>query len=55
MPTDTQFEIEKKTVEQLREARERIQKELGKVLVGQHEVVEPPDPDLMIEQANRDT
>jgi len=26
--------------EQLREARERINKELGKVLVGQHEVVE---------------
>ncbi len=34
------YEIEKKTVEQLREARERIQKELSKVLVGQHEVIE---------------
>ncbi|HVS71915.1 MAG TPA: AAA family ATPase [Phycisphaerae bacterium] len=34
------YEAEKKTVEQLREARERIYRELSKVLVGQHEVVE---------------
>ena len=37
---ESKFEIEKKTVEQLRDARERIHKELGKVLVGQQEVVE---------------
>ncbi|HVX85156.1 MAG TPA: AAA family ATPase [Phycisphaerae bacterium] len=34
------YEAEKKTVEQLREARERIYRELSKVLVGQNEVVE---------------
>jgi len=33
-------DMERKTVEQIREARERIQKELSKVLVGQQEVVE---------------
>ena len=36
----TKYEIERKTVEQLREARERIIKELSKVMVGQHQVVE---------------
>jgi MoxR-like ATPase len=34
------YEIERKVVEQLREARERILKELSKVMVGQHQVVE---------------
>ena len=34
------YETEKKTVEQIREARERILRELSKVMVGQHEVVE---------------
>src|SRR4051795_7810663 len=34
------YEMERKTVEQLREARERILKELSKVMVGQQEVVE---------------
>jgi MoxR-like ATPase len=38
--TETNYEIERKTVERLREARERILKELSKVMVGQHEVVE---------------
>ena len=33
-------DMERKTVEQIREARERIQKELSKVLVGQQEVIE---------------
>ena len=40
MANETPREIERKTVEQIREARERIQKELSKVLVGQQEVVE---------------
>ena len=40
MANETIQEIERKTVEQIREARERIQKELSKVLVGQQEVVE---------------
>jgi MoxR-like ATPase len=41
MSTETsRYEIERKVVEQLREARERIGKELSKVMVGQHEVVE---------------
>ena len=38
--TETSFEIERKTVEQLREARTRILGELSKVMVGQNEVVE---------------
>ena len=33
------YETEKKTVEQIRDARERILRELSKVMVGQHEVV----------------
>jgi MoxR-like ATPase len=37
---DTPFELERKAVEQLREARQRIGKELGKAVVGQREVVE---------------
>jgi len=36
----TPFEIERRTVEQLREARARIDKELSKAIVGQREVVE---------------
>src|SRR3954451_309254 len=40
MATETNYEIERKVVERLREARERILKELSKVMVGQHEVVE---------------
>lgn len=40
MATDTKYEIEKKAVEQLREARERINSELSKVMVGQQQVVE---------------
>jgi MoxR-like ATPase len=36
----SRYEIERKVVEQLREARERINRELSKVMVGQHEVVE---------------
>jgi MoxR-like ATPase len=36
----TPYEIERKTVEQLREARELIYKELSKVMVGQKEIVE---------------
>src|SRR4051794_37904125 len=36
----TAYDMERKTVEQLREARERILKELSKVMVGQREVVE---------------
>jgi MoxR-like ATPase len=38
--TGNTYELERKTVEQLREARERIYKELSKVMVGQKEVVE---------------
>ena len=38
--TDTSYEIERKAVEQLRAARERIHKELSKVMVGQNQVVE---------------
>jgi MoxR-like ATPase len=38
--SDTKYEIERRVVEQLREARERIIAELSKVVVGQHEVVE---------------
>src|SRR5688500_17318469 len=34
------YEIEKRTVEQLREARARIDKELSKAIVGQRDVVE---------------
>jgi MoxR-like ATPase len=34
------YEIERKAVEQLREARERINRELSKVMVGQQQVVE---------------
>ena len=34
------YELEKKVVEQLRAARTRIREELAKVLVGQHEVTE---------------
>src|SRR5215203_6978990 len=34
------YEMERKTVEQLREARERILKELSKVMVGQQQVIE---------------
>jgi MoxR-like ATPase len=37
---NAQYEMEKKTVEQLRDARERIVGELSKVMVGQREVVE---------------
>jgi MoxR-like ATPase len=37
---ETMQEMEKKTVEQIRDARERILKELSKVFVGQQEVVE---------------
>jgi MoxR-like ATPase len=37
---DSKYQLEKKTVEQLREARERINAELSKVIVGQTEVVE---------------
>ena len=40
MAVENKYEIEKKTVEQLRAARERIHSELSKVLVGQNEVVE---------------
>ena len=40
MVSDTKYEIERRVVEQLREARERIIAELSKVVVGQHEVVE---------------
>jgi MoxR-like ATPase len=36
----TPYEIERKTVEQIREARTRITQELSKVMVGQREVVE---------------
>jgi MoxR-like ATPase len=36
----SEYEAEKKSVEQIRDARERILKELSKVMVGQHEVVE---------------
>ncbi|HEY7118950.1 MAG TPA: AAA family ATPase [Tepidisphaeraceae bacterium] len=39
MATET-YEIERKAVEQLREARERINRELSKVMVGQQQVVE---------------
>ena len=39
MTSDT-YEIERRTVEQLRAARERIDKELSKVMVGQREVIE---------------
>jgi MoxR-like ATPase len=38
--TDSKFELERKTVEQLREAREKIHRELSKIVVGQKEVVE---------------
>jgi MoxR-like ATPase len=38
--TESKYQIEKKTVEQLREARERIAAELSKVIVGQNDVVE---------------
>src|SRR5688572_6209327 len=38
--TDTPYEIEKRTVERLREARAQIDHELSKVLVGQKEVTE---------------
>src|SRR4051812_15647396 len=38
--TDTAYDLERKTVEQLRAARDRIIKELSKVVVGQHDVVE---------------
>src|SRR6476469_3606059 len=34
------YDMERKTVEQLREARERILNELSKVMVGQQQVVE---------------
>src|SRR3954468_20071159 len=37
---NTAYDMERKTGEQLREARERILKELSKVMVGQREVVE---------------
>ena len=41
MTTETSpYEIEKRTVEQLREARTRIDKELSKAIVGQRDVVE---------------
>ncbi len=40
MTTDTPYEIEKRTVERLREARAQIDHELSKVLVGQKEVTE---------------
>ena len=36
----TPYELERRTVEQLREARTRIDKELSKAIVGQHDVVE---------------
>ena len=36
----TPYELEKRTVEQLREARNRIGAELAKAVVGQKEVVE---------------
>jgi MoxR-like ATPase len=38
--SESKYEIERKVVEQLREARERIIVELSKVMVGQQEVVE---------------
>jgi MoxR-like ATPase len=38
--SETAFEVEKKTVEQIRNAREGILRELSKVVVGQREVVE---------------
>jgi MoxR-like ATPase len=38
--TSDTYEIERRTVEQLRAARERIDKELSKVMVGQREVIE---------------
>ena len=38
--TDSTYEIEKRTVAQLREARGRIEQELSKAVVGQKEVVE---------------
>ena len=38
--TTTPFEIERRTVEQIREARKRIDAELSKTVVGQKEVVE---------------
>jgi len=38
--TESKYQLEKKTVDQLREARERIAAELSKVVVGQHDVVE---------------
>ena len=40
MANETNQEIERQTVEQIRAARQQIQKELSKVLVGQQEVVE---------------
>ena len=40
MANESIQEIERQTVEQIRAARQRIQKELSKVLVGQQEVVE---------------
>ena len=36
----SEYETERKSVEQIRDARERILRELSKVMVGQHEVVE---------------
>src|SRR6187549_3126539 len=42
MTTDTTdtYDLERKTVEQLRAAREQITRELSKVVVGQHDVIE---------------
>jgi MoxR-like ATPase len=38
--SETSYEIERKTVEQIREARERIDRELSKVMVGQRDVID---------------